>query len=66
MRFTFAGSIAGWIDNDWNLVERVIDFHPIADKEHEGEYAAIGLAKVLQDLGILDKISFLFTLPAVV
>ena len=37
MRFTFAGSLAGWIDNDWNLIEHIIDFHPIADKEHEGE-----------------------------
>ena len=59
MRFTFTGSLAGWIDDDdWNLIECIIDFHPIADKEHEGEYAAIGLAKVLQNLGILNKISF--------
>lgn len=57
MMFTFAGTIASWIDEDWNLIERVIDFHPIADKEHEGVYAGIGLAKMLQDLDILEKIS---------
>jgi hypothetical protein len=39
MMFTFAGTIASWITEDWELVERVINFHPIVDKEHEGEYA---------------------------
>ncbi|KAJ6624233.1 hypothetical protein B0H10DRAFT_1712402, partial [Mycena sp. CBHHK59/15] len=36
MMFTFAGSIAGWISEDWQLIECVVNFHPIADKEHEG------------------------------
>ncbi|KAF7341071.1 hypothetical protein MSAN_02093200 [Mycena sanguinolenta] len=35
MTFTFAGTIASWITADWELVERVLDFHPIEDKEHE-------------------------------
>ncbi|KAJ7725138.1 hypothetical protein DFH07DRAFT_694107, partial [Mycena maculata] len=29
-------TIASWITSDWELVERVINFHAIADKEHEG------------------------------
>jgi hypothetical protein len=57
MMFTFAGTIASWITEDWELVERVIDFHPIIDKEHEGEYAAKGLAKALSDMGMLEKMS---------
>ena len=57
MIFTFAGIIATYIDKDWELFERVIDFHCIQDKEHEGEYAAKGFAKALSDMGILDKMS---------
>jgi hypothetical protein len=33
MMFTF-GTIGSWITNDWELVERVLDFHPIENKEH--------------------------------
>lgn len=55
MTFTFAGTIGSWITSDWELVERILDFHPIEDKEHEGEYAAIGLAKRLADLEVLDN-----------
>ncbi|KAJ6483392.1 hypothetical protein C8R45DRAFT_768426, partial [Mycena sanguinolenta] len=36
MHFTFAGTIGSWISSDWELLERVLDFHPIEDKEHEG------------------------------
>ncbi|KAJ6611141.1 hypothetical protein B0H10DRAFT_1656023, partial [Mycena sp. CBHHK59/15] len=36
MMFMFAGTIGSWITEDWELVERVLDFHPIEDKEHEG------------------------------
>ncbi|KAK7007145.1 hypothetical protein R3P38DRAFT_2793021 [Favolaschia claudopus] len=59
MTFTFAGTIGLWISSEWELVERVLDFHPIEDKEHEGEYAALGLAKQLNALEALEKISFL-------
>jgi hypothetical protein len=60
MTWTFAGTIASWITSDWELVERVIDFHPIEDKEHEGQYAAIGLAKCLNEYEALEKMSFQF------
>ncbi|KAF7363114.1 Dimer-Tnp-hAT domain-containing protein [Mycena venus] len=56
MMFTFAGTIASWVSEDWQLIERVIDFHPIGEKEHEGVYAAAGLAKRLSELDILEKI----------
>jgi hypothetical protein len=54
--FTFAGTVGSWITEDWELVERVLDFHPISDKDHEGEYAAISLA----DLEVLEKMSGYF------
>ncbi|KAK7001674.1 hypothetical protein R3P38DRAFT_3368049 [Favolaschia claudopus] len=56
MTFTFAGVIGSWITSEWELVERVLDFHPIEDKEHEGEYAALGLAKRLNELKALEKL----------
>jgi hypothetical protein len=60
MMFTFAGTIASWITEDWELVERVINFHPIVDKEHEGEFAAKAMAKALSDMGVLEKIRIAF------
>ncbi|KAJ6501387.1 hypothetical protein DFH09DRAFT_944678 [Mycena vulgaris] len=57
MTFTFAGTIGSWISSDWELIERVLDFQPIEDKEHEGEYTAIRLAKTLADLDVLEKMS---------
>ncbi|KAJ7885222.1 hypothetical protein B0H13DRAFT_1889642 [Mycena leptocephala] len=57
MTFTFAGTIGSWINSEWELVERVLDFHPIEDKEREGEYAAIGLAQTSADLEVLEKMS---------
>ncbi|KAF7364657.1 Eukaryotic translation initiation factor 3 [Mycena venus] len=56
MMFTFAGTIGSWITEDWELVERVLDFHPIQDKEHEGVRAAYALAERLSNLQILEKI----------
>ena len=61
MTFTFAGTIASWITSEWELVERVIDFHVIEDKEHEGEYAALGLAKQLANFQVLEKICSFFS-----
>ncbi|KAK7012413.1 hypothetical protein R3P38DRAFT_2790675 [Favolaschia claudopus] len=58
MTYTFAGTIGSWISSEWELVQRVLDFHPIEDKEHQGEYAALGLAKQLNELQALEKISF--------
>jgi hypothetical protein len=57
MTYRFAGMIASWTTSDWELVERVLDFHPIDDREHEGEYAALGLAKCLNDFKPLEKMS---------
>ncbi|KAG2365695.1 hypothetical protein BDR07DRAFT_1185587, partial [Suillus spraguei] len=36
MVFTFAGTIASFINDDWELCEHLVDFHHIKDKEHEG------------------------------
>ncbi|KAJ7132024.1 hypothetical protein C8R44DRAFT_612398 [Mycena epipterygia] len=54
----FAGTIGSWISDEWELVEHVLDFHPIEDKQHEGEFAAVVMAKCLSELGVLQKMSF--------
>ena len=57
MVFTFAGTIASFIDDDWKLVKRLVDFYHIQDKEHEGQYTAKGFVKLAAARGGLDKIS---------
>lgn len=61
MMFSFAGTIACWITEDWELIERVVAFQPIADKGHQGEYAAMGFAQAMSEMEVLDKISNLMT-----
>ncbi|KAL1939855.1 hypothetical protein VTO73DRAFT_9555 [Trametes versicolor] len=43
MVFTFAGTLAHFIDDDWKLVERLVDFYHIQDDEHKGQQAAKAL-----------------------
>ena len=47
MVFTFAGTIANFIDDDWNLIERLVDFHHLEDDEHKGQYAAKALRVIV-------------------
>ena len=55
MVFTFAGTIANFIDDDWKLIERLVDFYHIQDKEHEGQYAAKAFVKSAATKGGLNK-----------
>lgn len=48
--YTFACTVASFINEDWELIERVIDFKPLEDKEHEGLYGGC-------KMGCFDKIS---------
>ena len=57
MVFSFAGTIAHFIDDDWKLVERLVDFHHMGEKEHAGAYAAKAFVKSAADRGGLKKIS---------
>lgn len=56
MIFTFSGSIAHFIDDNWNLVEQLVDFHAVGNKEHAGAYAAKAFVKSAADCGGLKKI----------
>ena len=60
MVFTFAGTIASWINDDWVLIERLVDFYHIQDKEHEGAHAAKAFITSAAARGGLDKMSIIF------
>ncbi|KAG2115105.1 uncharacterized protein F5147DRAFT_769565 [Suillus discolor] len=56
MVFTFAGTIASFINDDWELCEHLIDFHHIKDKEHKGIHAAKAFIQTAVIHGGLKKI----------
>ena len=59
MIFTFACSIASFIDNEWKLVEQIIDFRPLESQEHEGIYTAQAFIEGAWKAGVFKKISYL-------
>lgn len=61
MVFTFAGTIASFINDNWEIVERLVDFYLIEDKEHEGEHAARAFVNSASQRGGLDKMSPILT-----
>ncbi|KAE9395885.1 hypothetical protein BT96DRAFT_765391, partial [Gymnopus androsaceus JB14] len=36
MVFSFAGILAHWIDDDWKLIERLVDFQHLEKQQHAG------------------------------
>lgn len=57
MVYTFACTIGCFIDDDWNLIERVVDFKPLDDKEHKGIYAGLAFIDGAAARGGLKQIS---------
>jgi hypothetical protein len=60
MVYMFACSIGCFINDDWEIIERVIDFKPLEDKEHEGLHGGKAFADGACKIGGLDKISSIF------
>lgn len=58
MVYTFACSVGCFINDDWEIIERVIDFKPLEDKEHEGLYGGKAFVDGACKIGSFDKISF--------
>ena len=57
MVYTFAGTIASFIDDDWQLIEWLIDFRHLLSDEHEGVNAARAFMDSGSKRGSLDKMS---------
>lgn len=60
MVYTFACTIGSFIDDDWNLIERVVDFKPLDDKEHQGLFAGLAFVDGAKERGGLNNISLIF------
>lgn len=56
MVYTFACTVGCFIDDDWKIIEHVVDFKPLEDKEHEGLYAGLAFVEGAKKRGGLDKI----------
>jgi hypothetical protein len=46
-----------FINDDWEIIERVIDFKPLDDKEHAGLYGGKAFVDGASKIGSVDKIS---------
>ena len=57
MTFTFTGTIANFIDSEWNLVERLVDFQYVEADGHKGYGSALAFVKSAASRGGLNKIS---------
>ncbi|KAF5349401.1 hypothetical protein D9758_015515 [Tetrapyrgos nigripes] len=57
MIFSFSGVIAHWINDDWKLVERLVDFKHLESQEHAGEYTVKAFIQSASKRGGLNKIT---------
>lgn len=57
MVYTFACTIGRFVDEDWEIIERVVDFKPLETKEHQGLYGGKAFADGASKIGSLNKIS---------
>ena len=57
MVYMFACSVGCFVNGDWEIIEHVIDFKPLEEKEHEGLYGGKAFVDGACKIGSLDKIS---------
>ena len=55
--YTFACTIGSFIDDDWKIVERIVDFKPLAEKEHQGLQGGLAFVNGARAIGGLNKMS---------
>lgn len=60
MVYTFACTVASFIDDEWDLIEHVVDFKPLEDKEHEGYLGGMAFINGTRQRGGLDKMSAIY------
>jgi hypothetical protein len=59
MMYTFAGTLACFVSEDWELVELLVGFRHLDIDEHKGECAAHAFMWTTANVSALKKISFL-------
>jgi hypothetical protein len=65
MVYTFACTIGSFMNDDWELIQHVVDFAPLQDKEHKGLYAGKAFVDSVCKHGGLDKICLFVSLSNV-
>ena len=63
MVYTFSGTVRCFINEDWELIERIINFKPLVEKEHQGLYGGRAFVDGMCKISSLDKICLTFMLP---
>ncbi|KAF8330255.1 hypothetical protein F5887DRAFT_895877, partial [Amanita rubescens] len=56
MIYTFSCTAAFYINDDWELIEHIVDFKPLEVKEHEGIHAGYAFFAGARQRGGLSKI----------
>ena len=56
MVYSFACMLGSFIDDDWNLIEHVVDFKVLENKEHEGLYGGKVFVGSACRIGCFNKI----------
>lgn len=57
MMYSFAGTLASFVDDEWDLVELVVDFAALDTEDHSGKHSALKFAESAAKRGALIKIS---------
>jgi hypothetical protein len=57
MTYSFAGTLAHYINDDWDLVQCLVDFECLKENDHQGVHAASMFVKSAASRGGLNKIS---------
>jgi hypothetical protein len=60
MVYTFACTIGRFINEDWEIIERVVDFKPLEDKEHQGLYGGKAFTDGASKMGSFNKICSIY------
>jgi hypothetical protein len=56
MTYSFACTMACFVNDDWEIIKRVVDFNSLAEKEHQGLYGGKAFVNSACSVGSLDKI----------
>ncbi len=56
MVYTFACTIEAFVDDDWNLMNYIVDFQVLDNKDHVGVYGGKAFVESTRKIGGLDKV----------
>ena len=59
MIYSFAGDIAFYINDDWEIIQRLVDFRHLDSGDHKGKTGAVRFAEAASKRGALSKIGLI-------